>query len=440
MRGHDRARFTVGVASARAADGDAVDAQRRLADADRHALAVLAAGADAAVECKVVADHRHAVQVGRSVADQHRALDRRPDLAVLDAIRLGTLEHVFARGDVDLAAAEMHGVDAVLDRGEDFAGIAIAGQHVGVGHARHRHVGETFAAAVAGRFHAHQARVLPSLHEADKDAVFDQHGAAGRRALVVDRQRAAACRHGAVVNDGNALRGDLLAHQARKGRGLLAVEVAFEAMTDGLVQHDAGPAGPEHHIHFARGRRHRLQIDQRLADGVVDRTLPSLSGDETLIALAAAITVAAGLLTVAFADHNGDADAHQRPHVAIDLAVGAHDLDRLPGCGEAGGNLAHARILGARIGVDRLEQTRLGLECRAAERAVLAVKFRVGARGRRRVAARIAALDGAYRIGGALDRRLQDVGRVGVADGLVLDGAQAEALRGVVGRLLEPAV
>ena len=59
---------------------------------------------------------RDAVQVGRPVADQHRALDRRADLAVLDAVGLGALEHVFARGDVDLAAAEIHRIDAVLHR------------------------------------------------------------------------------------------------------------------------------------------------------------------------------------------------------------------------------------------------------------------------------------------------------------------------------------
>ena len=42
--------------SLRAADREAVDAQRRHADADRHALAVLAAGPDAPVEREVVAD------------------------------------------------------------------------------------------------------------------------------------------------------------------------------------------------------------------------------------------------------------------------------------------------------------------------------------------------------------------------------------------------
>ena len=116
---------------------------------------------------------------------------RRADLAVLDLVGLGALEHVFARGDVDLAAAEIRGVDAVLHRGENLGGIALARQHVGVGHARHRHMGIALAAAVAGRLHVHQPGVLAVLHVADQDAVLDQHGAVGRRALVVDRQRAA---------------------------------------------------------------------------------------------------------------------------------------------------------------------------------------------------------------------------------------------------------
>ena len=59
---------------------------------------------------------------------------------------------------------------------------------------------------------------------------------------------------------------------------------------------------------------------------------------------------------------------------------------------------------------------------------------------RLRVGARIAALHGAHRLGGARDRLFRDVGGVRIADRLVLDGAQTEALRGVVGRLLEPAV
>ncbi len=68
------------------------------------------------------------------------------------------------------------------------------------------------------------------------------------------------------------LRGDALAHQAGEGRRLLAVEVAFEPVADRLVQHDAGPAGAEHHVHLAGRRRHRIEIDQRLAHRLVGRT------------------------------------------------------------------------------------------------------------------------------------------------------------------------
>src|SRR5712671_4491522 len=121
MRGYPQVhRWKTGVEGlTRAADRDALHAQRRLANADRHTLAVLAAGADAGVELEVVADHDDALEIGRPVADQHGALERRAELAVLDLVGLGDVEHVLARRDVDLAAAEIGGVEAVLHRGDD---------------------------------------------------------------------------------------------------------------------------------------------------------------------------------------------------------------------------------------------------------------------------------------------------------------------------------
>src|ERR1035438_1023564 len=68
--------------SGSAADSQPVDAQRRLADAYRHALPFLAADADARVEPHVVADRADARQCIGTVADQGRALDRVLDLAV----------------------------------------------------------------------------------------------------------------------------------------------------------------------------------------------------------------------------------------------------------------------------------------------------------------------------------------------------------------------
>ena len=225
-----------------------------------------------------------------------------------------------------------------------------------------------------------------------------------------------------------------------EGGGLLAVEIAFEPVADGLVQHDARPAGAEHHVHFAGRRRHRLQIDQRLAHRFVDRVLPLVGDDEAFIAFAAAIAGAAGFLPVAVAGHDRDIDPHQRPDVAIGLAVAADDLHGLPGGAEADGNLADARVLGPRIGVDGLQQPHLGVEGGRRQRAVLAIELDVGARRRAGIVAGIAALDGAHGVGGPRNRLLRNVRGMRIADRLVLDGAQTEPLRGVVGRLLQPAV
>src|SRR5207247_7573686 len=99
-----------------AADRQPVHAQRWLADPDRHALAVLAAGADAIVEPQIVADHRDLGDRVGAVADQRRTLDRRADLAVLDEVGLGRREDEFPGGDVDAAAAKIERVKPALDR------------------------------------------------------------------------------------------------------------------------------------------------------------------------------------------------------------------------------------------------------------------------------------------------------------------------------------
>ena len=68
------------------------------------------------------------------------------------------------------------------------SGGLVAAEHICVGHARHRCMRVGFAPSVAGWLHSHQARVLPILHVADKNAVIDQHSLVGRHALVIDSQ------------------------------------------------------------------------------------------------------------------------------------------------------------------------------------------------------------------------------------------------------------
>jgi hypothetical protein len=107
------------------ADGDALDQQRRLADTHRHALPVLATDTHALVQGQVVADHAHLLHGFRTVADQGRALHRRGDAAILDQVGLGGREHVLAAGDVDLAAAEVHRIQALLHRTDHFLRVVL---------------------------------------------------------------------------------------------------------------------------------------------------------------------------------------------------------------------------------------------------------------------------------------------------------------------------
>src|SRR5262249_14076618 len=276
-------------------------------------------------------DHADAVEVGWAVANQHGALQRRAYFAVLDSIGLGHVEHVLARGDVDLTAAEVDRVDAVLDRRDDLGRVVAARQHVGVGHAWHRHMRVAFASPVAGRLHVHQPRVLAVLHVTHEDAVLDQHGAVGGRAFVIDRERATALRHGAVVDHGHALGRNTLAHQAGERRCLLAIKVAFEPVPHSLVQHHAGPARTEHHIHLAGGRGDRGQIGEGLAHRFVDGLLPALGRDEAPEAFAPTISITARFLPIAFAGDYGHLPSHERPHIAVALAGAAQDLNHRPG-------------------------------------------------------------------------------------------------------------
>ena len=102
-----------------------LNTQRRLADADGHALAFFTADADAFVERHVVTDHGDFGERVGPVANQRSALDRVHQFAVFDLPCFIHGEHEFAVGDIDLAAAEIHGVNAVFDARDDFLRIAI---------------------------------------------------------------------------------------------------------------------------------------------------------------------------------------------------------------------------------------------------------------------------------------------------------------------------
>ena len=212
---------------------------------------------------------------GRAVADQGRALERRAEPAVLDPIGLGAGEDELAAGDVDLAAAEALGVDAVAGAGEDLAGILLAAEHEGVGHPRHRRMGEALAAAVAGRLDPHQPGVEPVVDIALEDSVLDQGGALGRRALVVDRQRARGDRaiepSSTTVTPGAATRSPI---RPEKAEVPLRLKSPSRPWPIASWSKHSGPAGPEHDRHLAGRRGDRFEIHQRLRERDVDRPVP----------------------------------------------------------------------------------------------------------------------------------------------------------------------
>jgi hypothetical protein len=111
-------------------------------------------------------------------------------------------------------------------------------------------------------------------------------------AFVVHVERAAAVGHGAVVDDGD-LAGDLLADEAGEGGGLLAVEVGFEAVADGFVQQDAGPAGAEDDFHLAGGSGDGAELEDGGAGGFAGEVLGRLVALEEVERHAAAAAAGA---------------------------------------------------------------------------------------------------------------------------------------------------
>ncbi len=420
----------VGLSSARAAHSHAVDAQGRLTHADGHALAFLAAGTHAAVQPQIVADHAHAGERVGAVANQCGAFHRVERLALLHPPGFAGGEHELAAGDVHLPAAEVHRVQAAVDAGEDFRRIAVSRQHVGVGHARHGHMRVALAAAIARGRAAHQPGVEHVLHITNQNAVFDQYIALCRVALVVHVERTAPVGQGAVVEHGHALGGDALAHAARERARSLAVEVAFQAVAHRLVQQYAGPAGAEHHAHLARRRGARFEVDQRGVHRLID-----IFRDEGVVEVAQAIAPAAarraGFAPSVLLDDHVHAQAHQRAHVGGQQTVGAQHQHHVVFAAQAGHDLHHARVFGARQPVHLLQQRHLGVGVERAQRVGRAVEHA------RRAAAGVAghfgaalarAGNAAHRVGGFEQGQLGNVVGIGEGGLLALYRANAKAL------------
>ena len=68
-------------------------------------------------------------------------------------------------------------------------------------------------------------------------------------AFVIHVKRSTAIGKCAVIDNRNSLSGDLLSDFSRECRGPLTVKVALKTMANGLMQENAGPAGPKDNGH-----------------------------------------------------------------------------------------------------------------------------------------------------------------------------------------------
>ena len=225
-----------------------------------------------------------------------------------------------------------------------------------------------------------------------------------------------------------------------EGRGLLAVEIALEPVSDRLVQHDPRPTRSENDGHLARRRGHRAEIDERLTQSFVDLRLPLPRIEIEIVADPTARAGGAGLHAVAVADDDRHAQPHQRADVCDPAGIRADDLHRLPYAAERGHDLFHPRVTAARIGVYFGEEPRLCPEIDETEWVLLGVEAAVRPGRGRGENPGVTARYSSNGIRRAADRRLRQLRSVRVAGRLAGNGPQPEPLGRVETRTLDPAV
>ena len=97
-----------------AANGDLVDLEGGLADADGDALPFFTTDANAGVEGEIITDHRDLVHGGRAVADKGGAFDWLGHFAIFDQVGFAGGEDELTGGNVYLASAKVDGVEAFV--------------------------------------------------------------------------------------------------------------------------------------------------------------------------------------------------------------------------------------------------------------------------------------------------------------------------------------
>src|SRR5262249_20523608 len=107
----------------------------------------------------------------------------------------------------------------------------------------------TLSPAVARRVRLHQGSAQSVLQISLQNAFLNQYCLVRGIAFVIDIQRSATKGYRSVINNSTQLRAHFLPHQTSKCRGLLSIEVRFEAVPNRFVQQNSRPTRGEHHLH-----------------------------------------------------------------------------------------------------------------------------------------------------------------------------------------------
>ena len=143
---------------------------------------------------------------------------------------------------LDLPAAELRHIDAVLRLRHDLVRVFLAGEQESVGHADHREVLVALASAVARRCPTLFARTEVVPHVVGQNSVPDQHVALGGPAFVVDHEAAPVGPERAVVDERDSRARDHLAEAACVRGAVLQDVVSFEAVPASFVKKDPAAA------------------------------------------------------------------------------------------------------------------------------------------------------------------------------------------------------
>ena len=134
----------------------------------------------------------------------------------------------------------------------------------------------TLAASVAGVGEAHEPRREFVAEISLQDSVLDEDGFLRRLAFIIHVQGATAPRHRAVVDDGALRAGNSFADQTSECRGLLTIEIGFQAVTHSLMQQNPRPSRTQHDFHVASWGFACIELQNRLARGLFGEELRSL--------------------------------------------------------------------------------------------------------------------------------------------------------------------